>query len=145
MAHSLETRVPFLDNDLVDFAQKIPIKYKLKNLHKAIKVDENEISKIHKTNDGKIILRKSMRKYIPENISKAVKQGFSSPDQSWFKGDSINFVKEKILNNNSSIYKYMDQQTVKNLVNEHIDGKKNRRLFVWSLLNFQEVLNDREK
>ena len=145
MAHSLETRVPFLDNDLVDFAQKIPIKHKLKNLHKAIKIDENDLNKFDKSNDGKMILRKSMKKYIPENISKAVKQGFSSPDQSWFKGDSINFVKEKILNNNSSIYKYMDQQTVKNLVNEHIDGKKNRRLFVWSLLNFQEVLNGREK
>tara|TARA_B100000787_G_scaffold57703_1_gene42012 strand:+ start:5761 stop:7764 length:2004 start_codon:yes stop_codon:yes gene_type:complete len=144
MAHSLETRVPFLDNDLVDFAQKIPIKYKLKNLHKAIKIDENDINKFDKSNDGKMILRKSMKKYIPENISKAVKQGFSSPDQSWFKGDSINFVKEKIFNNNSSIYKYMDRQTVKNLVNEHIDGKKNRRLFVWSLLNFEEWLKINE-
>jgi asparagine synthase (glutamine-hydrolysing) len=34
MAHSLETRVPFLDNDLVDFAQKIPVKYKIKKLIK---------------------------------------------------------------------------------------------------------------
>jgi len=46
MAHSLETRVPFLDNDLVDFAQKIPVKLKLANLEKIKKMDENEIGKI---------------------------------------------------------------------------------------------------
>jgi asparagine synthase (glutamine-hydrolysing) len=141
MAHSIETRIPFLDNDLVDFAQKIPIKYKLKNIDEIIKMDENEISKIDKSNDGKMILRKSMKKYIPENICKAVKQGFSSPDQSWFKGESIDFVKRNILQNNSNINQYMDQKVIKKLVDEHLSGKKNRRLFIWSLLNFNMWLN----
>ena len=81
MAHSIENRVPFLDNDLVDFSQKIPAKYKLGDLNKVIKMDENEISKIKKTNDGKIILRKVMSKYIPKDISTATKQGFSAPDK----------------------------------------------------------------
>ena len=58
MAHSIETRVPFLDNDLVDFAQKIPVKYKLKDPNRLIAKDENEISKFIKTNEGKVILRK---------------------------------------------------------------------------------------
>ena len=141
MAHSIETRLPFLDNDLVDFAQKIPIKYKLKNIGDIIKMDENEIRKTNKTNDGKIILRKSMQKYISENISKAVKQGFSSPDQSWFKGESMDFVKRNILQNNSNINQYMDQKVIKKLVDEHLSGKKNRRLFIWSLLNFNMWLN----
>ncbi|MCH7955766.1 MAG: asparagine synthase (glutamine-hydrolyzing) [Candidatus Marinimicrobia bacterium] len=44
MAHGLETRVPFLDNDLVDFAMKIPIKYKLKNLTKVINANEDELT-----------------------------------------------------------------------------------------------------
>lgn len=141
MSHSLETRVPFLDNDLVDFAQKIPAKYKLGDLQKVVKMNENEIGKMQKTNDGKLILRKAMSKYIPEDIHKAVKQGFSSPDQSWFKGESIEFVKAKLLNDSANIYKYMDKDAVQKLVNEHLNGKENRRLFIWSLLNFEEWNN----
>lgn len=136
MAHSLETRVPFLDNDLVDFSQKIPVKMKLGNLQKVSKMDENEIGKLQKTNDGKLILRKAMSKYIPEDIHKAVKQGFSSPDQSWFKGESIDFVKRSILDKNSAIYHYMNYEHTAKLVNEHLDGKSNRRLLIWSLINF---------
>jgi len=141
MAHSLETRVPFLDNDLVDFAQKVPVNMKLKNLDKITRMDENEIGKMHKTNDGKIILRKAMSPYIPEDIHQAVKQGFSSPDNSWFKGESIEFVKEKLLNSDAHIYKYMDRTAVEKLINEHLSGEKNRRLFIWSLLNFEEWSN----
>jgi len=141
MAHSLETRVPFLDNDLVDFAQKVPVHMKLKNLKKITRMDENEIGKIHKTNDGKVLLRKAMSRHIPKDIHTAVKQGFSSPDNSWFKGESIEFVKEKLLNDNAKIYQFMDKKAVKKLVNEHLSGKQNRRLFIWSLLNFEEWNN----
>jgi asparagine synthase (glutamine-hydrolysing) len=141
MAHSLETRVPFLDNDLVDFAQKIPVKFKLRNLEQTIKMDENEIGKLQKTNDGKVILRKAMSSYIPQDIHNAIKQGFSSPDNSWFKGDSIEFVKQKLLHNGAHIYKYMDKSTTQRLINEHLSGEQNRRLFIWSLLNFEEWNN----
>lgn len=140
MAHSLETRVPFLDNDLVDFAQKIPVKFKLKNLKSVINVDENTIGKLQKTNDGKIILRKAMKKYIPSEINGAIKQGFSSPDESWFRGDSIDFVKIKLLNKDAKIYSYFDKKTVERLLEEHLNGKQNRRLFIWSLLNFEEFV-----
>lgn len=138
MAHSVETRVPFLDNDLVNFAQKIPVKFKIKNINSKKNVNENEIGKGKKINNGKIILRKSMRKYMPKNIYKGVKQGFSSPDQSWFKGESIEFVKKKLFNNNNNVYKYLDKKTTQKLLNQHLNGKKNRRLIIWSLLNFQE-------
>lgn len=141
MAHGLETRVPFLDNDLVDFAQKIPAKLKLGNLSKVVKMDENEIGKMQKTSDGKVILRKAMSKYIPEDIHEAIKQGFSSPDNSWFKGESIEFVKSKLLNNDANIYKFMDKDATQKLINEHLNGKQNRRLFIWSLLNFEEWNN----
>ncbi|WP_419773872.1 asparagine synthase (glutamine-hydrolyzing) [Halarcobacter sp.] len=146
MAHSLETRVPFLDNDLVEFAQKLPIKYKLFNLNNLVKVNENDIGNkvekyYQKTSDGKMILRHTMSKYIPEDIHKAIKQGFSSPDQSWFKGESIEFVKAKLLNENANIYEYMDRKAIFKLVNEHLSGKENRRLFIWSLLNFEEWSN----
>ncbi|MBC7086816.1 MAG: asparagine synthase, partial [Methanomethylovorans sp.] len=138
MAHSLESRVPFLDNDLVDFAQKIPVKLKLGNLENIKHMNENEIGKLYKTNDGKLVLRKAMSRYIPSDISQAIKQGFSSPDQSWFKGESIEFVKEKLLKKNALLYQYMDYETTKNLILEHLNGRNNRRLFIWSLLNFEE-------
>jgi len=146
MAHSLETRVPFLDNDLVDFAQQIPVNLKLSNLQNIIRINENEAgNKQHKyfqkSNDGKNILRKMANKHIPKKITTLTKQGFSSPDASWFKGESIEFVKEKLLNKDANIYKYMDIDAVQSSVNEHLNGKQNRRLFIWSLLNFEEWSN----
>lgn len=136
MAHSLETRVPFLDNDFVDFAQKLPIKYKLEKFG-GYKADENTVDK-YKTSDGKTLMREVMQKYIPKDITAAAKQGFSSPDNSWFKGDSMEFVKKSLLNEDANIYRYLDKKIVHGLVNEHLGGKHNRRLFIWSLLNFEE-------
>jgi len=145
MAHSLETRVPFMDNDLVDFAMTCPVNLKLNNLAEVIRINENEPSdKKHqffqKTKDGKQILRDVMQKYIPLDIAKAEKQGFSAPDASWFKGDSIEFVRKELLNEKSSIYSYFDRQTIGELINEHLSGSVNRRLFIWSLLNFEKML-----
>ena len=145
MAHSLETRVPFLDNDLVDFAMSCPVSLKLNNLSQVVEMDENEqANKSQKyflrTNDGKQILRDTMKKYIPDDVTKAEKQGFSAPDGSWFKGDSIDFVKEAIFNNNAKIYNYLDSKAVQGLVNEHLSGEQNRRLLIWSLLNVEEYL-----
>ena len=136
MAHSLETRVPFLDNEFVDFSMRIPIELKLKIFEQQIK----NYDYLKKTNDGKLILRKLLNKYVPEKITNSCKQGFSSPDGSWFKGESIEFVKRKILNKNAKIYSFMDYESVKNLIEDHLNGKINRRLFIWSLLNIEEVL-----
>ncbi len=138
MAHSLETRVPYLDNDLVDFAQKIPVNYKLTNLSNKNRMNENQIGKSQRNKDGKKILRQAMQSYLPNNILSASKQGFSSPDNSWFKGDSINFVSKKLLIDDAKIYQYMDKTITQKMINEHLSGNRNRRLFIWSLLNFEE-------
>jgi len=141
MAFSLEARVPFLDNDLVDFAQRIPVRFKLKNIKEILRINENEPGKLkkyfEKTNDGKIILREALKKYVPEEIVNQIKQGFSAPDASWFKGESIEYVKKIILNKKALIYNYFDYNSVTELVNEHLSGKVNRRLFIWSLINFE--------
>jgi asparagine synthase (glutamine-hydrolysing) len=141
MAHSLETRVPFLDNDLVDFAVQIPVSLKLGQIEEVMRINENEPGKLRKyfekTRDGKLILRKVMERYIPLEITNAVKQGFSAPDASWFKGDSIDYVKSKLYKSNANIYEYLDREAVKELLDEHLQGKSNRRLFIWSLLNFE--------
>jgi len=80
-------------------------------------------------------LRKVMKRVIPEQITKSVKQGFSAPDASWFKGDSINYVQQMLFGKNARIYDYLDKNAVQALVSEHLSGKSNRRLFIWSLLN----------
>jgi asparagine synthase (glutamine-hydrolysing) len=145
MAHSLETRVPFMDNDLVDFAMQCPVELKLNNLGEVIRLNENEVGRkgnqyFQKTNDGKQILRDMMSRYIPADIIKAKKQGFSSPDASWFRGESIEFVRRKLLDKNSPIFDYLDFGVTKSLVNEHLTGQQNRRLLIWSLISVNEFL-----
>ncbi|MBF6616218.1 MAG: asparagine synthase (glutamine-hydrolyzing) [Candidimonas sp.] len=143
MAHGLESRVPFLDNDLVDFALRCPVGLKLNNLSNVVRLNENESGRkknsyFHKNKDGKQILRDVAAKYIPQDIARAEKQGFSSPDASWFKGDSIDFIRSRLLDKNRRIYGYLDFQSVEGLVSEHLSGRENRRLLIWSLLSFDE-------
>lgn len=147
MANSLETRVPFMDNELVDFAMACPVSLKITNLETAVKFDQNSsgnerIAHFSKTSDGKKILREMMSNYIPETITESVKQGFSSPDASWFKGESIDFVKKKLLSDNVPINNYLSSKVIEALLSEHLEGKRNRRLLVWSLLSVNQLLTD---
>ncbi|MEO7728170.1 MAG: asparagine synthase (glutamine-hydrolyzing), partial [Burkholderiales bacterium] len=143
MAHSLETRVPFLDNELVDFAMKIPSRLKLGNLAKVARLNENEPGPktkkyFNKTKDGKLVLRKVMERYIPQVITEKEKQGFSAPDASWFKGESIDYVRRTLYSDKARIYEFLDRKSVHALVNQHLKGKENRRLLIWSLLNVEK-------
>jgi asparagine synthase (glutamine-hydrolysing) len=145
MAHGLETRVPFMDNDLVDFAMNCPVSLKLNNLQNVINLDENvsgnkSSAYFQKTSDGKQILRNMMARHIPADIIKAPKKGFSSPDASWFKGESIDFVKAKLFDPEAALYDVLEYGAVKKLINEHLHGDKNRRLLIWSLLSVQTYL-----
>ncbi len=142
MAHSLESRVPFLDNDLVDFAQRVPIRLKLRDLGDVVKLDENTPSPkneryFERTRDGKLLLRRVMQRYVPERVTNQVKQGFSGPDASWFRGDSIDYVRKLVFNRNSAMYEYLDPAAVGRLVDDHFEGRANRRLLLWSLLTFE--------
>jgi asparagine synthase (glutamine-hydrolysing) len=141
MAYSLETRVPFLDNDLIDFATKLPVRLKLKDIDHVLNIDEDELAKrdryFQKMHDGKIALRKVLAKYVGRGLVNQHKQGFSGPDASWFKGESIDYVKDLLFNKKANIYDYFDYKTTKNLVKDHIEGRHNRRLFIWSLLCFE--------
>jgi asparagine synthetase B (glutamine-hydrolysing) len=86
------------------------------------------------------LLRDMMANYIPADIAEAQKQGFSSPDASWFKGESIDFVKRRLMNGNAPINSVFDIQVLKPLVNQHLQGERNRRVLIWSLININEVL-----
>jgi asparagine synthase (glutamine-hydrolysing) len=142
MANSLEVRVPFLDNDLVDFAMKVPVRYKLKNLKEVVRINENEPGPktrkyFHQTNDGKILLRKVLNNYVPFQYANGIKQGFSAPDASWFKGESIDYIKNLLYNRKARIYDFIQPDMAKSKIEEHLAGKKNNRLFIWSLLSFE--------
>jgi len=147
MAHGLENRVPFMDKDLVDFAMQCPVGLKLNNLAEVLKINENEPGDkqrayFEKTQDGKQILRDMMARYIPAEIVESAKQGFSSPDASWFRGESIDFVKRSLLNGNAAIYSVLDRNAVVPLIEEHLRGERNRRLLIWSLLNVEAWMVD---
>jgi len=143
MAHGLESRVPFLDNDLVDFAQKLPVRLKLRDLEHVAKLDENEPGPkteryFQATRDGKIILRRMMQRHVPQSVTDQVKQGFSGPDASWFRGDSLNYVRDQLFDPDARIYQFLRPAAVQALVQEHIDGKANRRLLLWSLISLEQ-------
>jgi asparagine synthase (glutamine-hydrolysing) len=147
MAHGLESRVPFLDNDLVDFAMRCPVGLKLNNLADVARINENEPGNklqnfFKKSRDGKQIMRDVMSRRIPNEVTRAEKQGFSAPDASWFKGESIEFVKRILLNSNANIYEFMDKSKVEMMIQEHLKGDRNRRLLIWSLLSVEQYLNE---
>ena len=136
MAHGLETRVPFLDNDLVDFALKIPPSMKV--ISHSEKADENDLlSKIRAHKNGKHILRKTLSKCLDQQITDNKKQGFSSPDASWFRGESIEYVKKEFMD----IPAPFNQDVVKNIFEEHAYGVKNNRLCIWSLLYLKKLFS----
>ena len=81
MAHGLESRVPFLDNDLADFAMRLPARMKLGNLTEIISINENEpgdkVERYYqRTRDGKLALRQMMARHIPSEVASREKQGF---------------------------------------------------------------------
>lgn len=144
MAHGLESRVPFLDNGLVDFAMRVPVKYKLNNLAEVTRLNENEPGAkpeqfFQRTKDGKQILRDAMSRHIPASVTGRAKQGFSSPDASWFKGESIDFVRRQ-LSGSSPLYDVLDADAVSTVLEAHFSGAENRRLLVWGLLSIHEWL-----
>ena len=141
MAHSLETRVPFLDNDLVDLACQTPVRYKIANLHNWKAFNENSPLKgkdsSEPTDVGKNILRKTMARIIPRSITQAKKQGFSAPDESWFRGSSEQYIRDLLLDDRARINEYLNPGYVRQVIETHSAGVENKRLLIWSLLSFE--------
>jgi asparagine synthase (glutamine-hydrolysing) len=140
MANGLEERFPFLDNDLVDFAMKVPVKHKLANLNQEKRLNENSTKKqahYREFDDGKNALRKAMEGFIPERIVNRKKQGFSAPDESWYRGENLEYVKDLLLSKNNRSAEFINPAFVKQKLDEHISGNANHRLLIWSLMNFE--------
>lgn len=141
MANGLEERFPFLDNDLVNFAQKVPVRHKLANLEQMKRIDENAFGKkrlsFQQYDDGKNVLRKAMRDILPEKILNRKKQGFSAPDESWYRGENASYIKDLLLNKNVVYQEFINPKYVYKIVDEHINHRINHRLLIWSLMCFE--------
>lgn len=141
MAHSLETRVPFLDNELVDFALQLPASLKVPALAVALSVDENLAGKRQlfeaERNQGKVVLRQAMQRVLPPAAAQRKKQGFSAPDASWFRGESIEYLSRLLRDPKARIYEFLDPPYVQRVLDEHTSGRVNHRLLIWSLLSFE--------
>jgi asparagine synthase (glutamine-hydrolysing) len=144
MAHSLETRVPFLDNELVDFACRIPIGLKVAGIDQLQRLDENLLRKKEeyhtRMHTGKNILRQAMAHILPPDITGAHKQGFSAPDESWFRGRAEDYIRQTLLDPAARINEYLNPDFVEHTLDEHLTGRQNRRLLIWSFLSFERWL-----
>jgi len=141
MANSLEERFPFMDNDLVDFAMKIPIRHKLRNLEDMKRIDENELKKYKKFyreyDDGKNVLREAMCEIVPPEVTARKKQGFSAPDESWYRGENAAYVKEVLLDKGARYARFLSRDFVEKILREHSEQQVNHRLLIWSFLSFE--------
>jgi asparagine synthase (glutamine-hydrolysing) len=119
MAHSLESRVPFLDNELVEVARRIPSRLK------------------HSNGGGKRILRRAMHGLLPNEIIEKPKQGFSPPDESWYRGPTMEQIRTLLLDRRTTERGYFQPQALHRVLDEHEAGRRNHRLLIWSLLCFE--------
>lgn len=130
MAHSLESRVPLLDHTLVDFLTRLPIRYLINHRwDKNPEGDENLA--------GKYLFRVAMEGILPDQILRKRKQGFSAPDQSWYQGPLMSYIKAVLLDRKTLSRGFFRETAIQNLLDEHLSGKVNHRLLIWSLLSFE--------
>jgi len=141
MASGLEVRFPFLDNALVDFAMRLPVRHKLSDLEQMLSVDEDAVRKKLLARDafagGKSCLRQAMAHVLPPAIMERRKQGFSSPEASWYRGENAEYVRDTLLGANLTSSEFIDPDFTRRKVEEHLAGKANHRLLIWSLLSFE--------
>jgi asparagine synthase (glutamine-hydrolysing) len=136
-AHALETRTPFLDNELVDFALSLPAQYKL-NMPGLLGDGQSLPERLAlQSRDGKHVLRAAMKGVLPDNILLKDKQGFSTPDDCWYRGASMAYIKSIILSPRAQGRGYFRPDYVGRIIDEHSRGVTNHRLLIWSLLSFE--------
>lgn len=142
MAHGLEERVPFLDNALVDFVQRLPVGMKLADLNQMIEIDEDAVRKklvaAEQFGGGKFVLREAVHDLFPERVRSRPKQGFSAPEASWYRGENASYVRAMLLEQEMAMADYIDPDFVRMKIEEHIDRKANNRLLIWSFLCFEQ-------
>ena len=140
MAHGLESRVPFLDDRLVEFAMRVPVRYKVEGSLMQAAIDEDDIVKRQRwreSSEGKTVLRKAMGRLIPREIAERRKQGFSGPYDSWYRGESLDYIRRLLSSPQARYRAFLDPAFVAGVIDEHTAARRNHRLLIWSLLCFE--------
>ena len=111
-------------------------------LRDVVRLNENEPGPktaryFQQTRDGKLALRRMVSRFVPDEVAYGQKQGFSAPDASWFRGESIQYVRSIIDDPKARIYGFLDPATTRRLVADHLEGRENRRLLIWSLISLE--------
>lgn len=119
MAHSLEVRVPFLDKELVEFAQSIPGNLLLKK------------------GCSKYILKKSLDGIVPNEIRQRQKQGFVMPVRQWIRSQWKEEVNYYLGHDRLQKQGIFNSSYVQSLLDDHLSGKRNYSYKIWNLLVFQ--------
>jgi asparagine synthase (glutamine-hydrolysing) len=119
MGASLESRVPFLDHELIAYVSRLPDHYRVRG------------------RCGKWILRAAARKLLPERILTRPKVGFRVPVNEWFRGPMRNYLQDHLLGAGSITRDYFDRGCLQRLVKEHLDGAQNHEKLLWTLLNLE--------
>ena len=126
MAVSLETRVPFLNTEVIDFAWRLPINMKIRN------------------NKGKWILREVLKKYMPNKIIDRPKMGFGIPIDKWLRGSLLDWAENLLDDQKLKQQGYFQSALVRNMWKEHLSGKRNHQYELWDILMFQSWLEEKK-
>ncbi len=118
MYNSLEVRVPFLDNRLVEFAAKLPLDYKIRHL------------------TGKYLMRKAFKGVLPEKIISRGKHGLSVPVSKWLRCDLNGFAQEVFNSGGKSVEHLINRKYVLNLFKKHCEGTADNGRKLWNMLIF---------
>ncbi len=119
MASSLETRIPFLDERIIDFSTMV-------NLHEKIN-----------NSGGKIILKKILSKYIPKNLFDRPKKGFGVPIEYWLRTSLRDWTENLLSKDSLSSSGLLDSKPIRELWKKHLNGE-NHQAALWNVLMFQD-------
>ncbi len=116
MLASLEARSPFLDRQIVDFANSLPYHFKMHGF------------------TSKYILKELMKDKLPKNIIHAKKKGFGMPIAEWLKGPLKPLLEDVLSKDNIEAFGSFDYGYISELKAQHLSGKRNNRKLLWNLL-----------
>lgn len=118
MAHSLESRVPFLDHRLVEFTMSL-----------------NESQRLPDRNISKYILKKAVEDILPHDIIYRKKMGFAAPVDNWFRGPWKSFAEDRLLNSELSKLGLFNHSYLKEIMKKHQNEKSKLGSKIYSLVN----------
>jgi asparagine synthase (glutamine-hydrolysing) len=122
MGVSLETRVPFLDHRVVEFAWSLPMSKKIRN------------------GQSKWILRQLLYKYVPKQLIERPKMGFGMPIGSWLRGPLRGWAESMVDESRLRQEGFFNPAPIRKKWNEHLSGQRNWQDHLWDVLMFQAWL-----